>query len=467
MSDLPDDVIYNLITLTLNIVGQFDNPDYFNQITKILEKERPYLSKRFMSIMGILTAIERSLSTGLISINKTNLKHENKIEIITDFEEISIDFPKNSIVIGKIMTEVYFNLFIFENHIRHFIEEVSIKSHGINYWDKLNINQKIGNNVGNRKKDETLYKWLSVRRESNIYYTDFDDLRVIISSNWELFKSYFPKESWIITYLEDLYKIRNKIAHNIPVEENERNTVETLLNNIYNQLEVNLKYVNLFREEFTTNMLEEIDYEDDFNPEQKERYLKLKIIDFELIFNYLDMIEKGEIPKENLNSTLYAIDREVQKVNRNNDINQQDLVKFDKMCERLLILMGSKDANFEYRVLSVLFSFTFNPITTLILKNHCYPYFIELFENEKYYPNLIRILDLFEYFNDKLENLIFNAIEKNEVGLLHEFLQNINFSKYKDKRIEVIRTLNQLFVNIKSDNKDLKDTVKKIIRKFE
>ena len=444
MSDLPDDEIYNLITLTLNIVGQFDNPDYFNQITKILEKERPYLSKRFMSIMGILTAIERNLSTGSISINKTNLRYENKIQIITDFEEISIAFPKKSIEMGKIMTEVYFNLFIFENHIRAFIEIVSIKSHGMDYWDKLKINQKIGKNVRNRKKDETLYKWLSVRGESNVYYTDFDDLRVIISSNWEIFKSFFPKESWIITYLEDLYKIRNKIAHNIPIEENERNTVETLLNNIYNQLEVNLKYVNLFREEFTTTMLEEIDDEDDFYPEQKEKYIKLKIVDFELIFNYLDMIENGEIPIENLNNTLYVIDREVQKVNNNNDINQQDIVKFDRICERLLILMSSKDENFEYRVLSVLFSFTFNPITTLILKNHCYLYFIELFENEKNYSNLIRILDLFEYFNDKLENLIFNAIEKNDVVLLHEFLQNINFSKYKDKRIDIIRTLNRL-----------------------
>jgi len=38
---------------------------------------------------------------------------------------------------------------------------------------------------------------------------------------------------------------------------------------------------------------------------------------------------------------------------------------------------------------------------------------------------------------------------------------------YKDKRIDIIRTLNRLFVKITGNNKDLKDIIKKIIRKFE
>ncbi len=467
LSDIPEDDMFNLITHTLNIVGHLDNPDYHDQITKILEKKRPYFSKRFMSIIGILIAIKRNLSTDLIGIKKVDLTQENKIEILTNFEEISIDFPKKSIAMGKIMAEVYFNLFIFENHIRAFIEEVSIKAHGMNYWEKLKINQKIGKNVRNRKKDETLYKWLSIRGGSDIFYTDFDDLRVIISSNWEIFQPFFPKESWIITYLEDLYKIRNKIAHNIPIEETERNTVETLLNNIYNQLEVNLKYVNLFRKKSNLPILAETEDEDEFYSEGKEKYLKLETIDFELIFNYLDMIEKGEIPDENLNNTFNAIDREVMKVNRRNDINQQDILKFKDICKKLLVFMKNKDEKFEYNFLDVFFSYTFNPITSAILKNQCYPNFIELFENGKYYTNLLRILDLFEYFNNKIENLLVRAIKQNKAGLLDEFLRTIDFSRYKDRRIDIIRTLNQLLVNIKADNLNLKDTVKKIIRKFE
>ena len=116
-----------------------------------------------------------------------------------------------------------------------------------------------------------------------------------------------PKENWIVAYLEVLYKIRNKIAHNIPIEENERNTVETLLNNIYDQLEVNIRYITLFRELYPPFIQKEIEDEEEFYPEYKEVYTKREIIDFELIFNYLDMIEKGEIPDENLNNTFHTI----------------------------------------------------------------------------------------------------------------------------------------------------------------
>jgi len=94
-------------------------------------------------------------------------------------------------------------------------------------------------------------------------------LKYLWDRNIEIGSRNFPKENWIITYLEDLYKIRNKIAHNIPIEENERNTVEALLNNIYNQLEVNLKYINLFREESTQTMLEETEDEEIFQNNKK------------------------------------------------------------------------------------------------------------------------------------------------------------------------------------------------------
>ncbi|KKL26651.1 hypothetical protein LCGC14_2393150, partial [marine sediment metagenome] len=108
LSDILEEEIYTLITQTLNIVRHLDNPDYYDQINEILVKNKPYLSKRFMSIMGILIAIRRNLATDLIAI-KSNLNYENKIDVLTNFEDISIDFPKKMIDIGKTMTEVYFN----------------------------------------------------------------------------------------------------------------------------------------------------------------------------------------------------------------------------------------------------------------------------------------------------------------------------------------------------------------------
>lgn len=464
---MPEDEIYNLITLTLNIAGHLDNPDYHNQITKILEKERPYLSKRFMSIMGILIAIRKNLYTDLIAINRIDLPYENKIEILTNFEEISIDFPKKMLEMGKSMAEVYFNLFIFENHIRYFIEEVSIKSYGTNYWKKLKINPNIGNKIRKRKKDEILYRWLSTRGDSDLFYTDFDDLRVIISSNWVIFQNYFPKENWIITYLEDLYRIRNKIAHNIPIEENEKNTVETLLNNIYNQLEVDLKYIKFFSEESRQIIFREYEDEDDYYLDDQEEYQELYEIDFELIFDYLDMLEKGEIPYENITNTFNALDREVQKLSRIDIINQHDITNFEEICKRFLNYMKDIEEYTEHRVLSVLFSFTYSTKTSEILKNQGYSYLVSLFEKGKQNSTLLRILDLFGYFDHKIGTLLISSIEKNDTNLLNNLLGAIDFSRYKDKRKDFIRTLNKELAKNKSDNPKLVDVIKEIIRKFE
>ncbi len=457
--------MYTLITQTQNIVRHLDNPDYYDQINEILGKKKPYLSKRFMSIMGILIAIKRNLASNLIAIKESGLNYERKIDLLTNFEEISIDFPKKMLEKGKAMTEVYFNLFIFENYIRNFIEEVSIKAYGKNYWEKLSIKINIKNKIVSRKKNESLYKWLSTRGDSDLYYTDFDELRVIISNNWEIFQMHFPKETWIITYLEDLYKIRNKIAHNIPIEESEKNTVKTHINNIYNQLEVNLKYVKFYSEVSAQYLLEED--EDDYYYEEKGKHPELYKVDFELTFNYLDMIEKGDIPYDNLNSTFHTIGRELQKLKRTEDIDQQELAKLENICKRLLSYMKDVDDKIEQRVLEVFHSFTFNEKTAGILKNHGYAFFIKLFEMEKYHTDLLRILDLFGYFDNKIENLLVSAIKNNNARFLNSFLVSINFSRHKGIRINIIRTLNHQLAKVASNNKNLKDAIKNIIWKFE
>jgi len=432
-----------------------------------LGKNKPYLSKRFLSIMGILIAIKKNLATDLIAIKESGLIFERKIDLLTNFEDISIDFPKKMLDWGKTMTEVYFNLFIFENCIRSFIKEVSIKAYGKNYWEKLNIKIKIKKKIENRKKNESLYKWLSIRGGSDLYYTDFDELRVIISNNWEIFQIYFPKETWIITYLEDLYKIRNKIAHNIPIEESEKNTVETHTNNIYKQLGVDLKYVTFFREGSVQYQFRENENSEDYYRDIREEHPELSEIDFELIFDYLDMLEKGEIPEENLNNTFNTINRELMKLNNINIITPQKYVRLEEICRRLLTFMKKKDEKIESRVLSILYSFTYKQRTSMILKNQCYDYLIELFENGKYYTNLIRILDLYGYFNNKIETLVVGAIKENKVRLLNDLVGYIDFSRYKDKRKNFIRTLNQELSKIGLDNANLTDVIKKIIRKFE
>lgn len=156
----------------------------------------------------------------------------NSNEKIIDFK-----FPADIIDKGNEMTNSYLNLYLLENFLRIFIEYMAINRFGKDFWDNLIIRKEVKRNVSERLQKEKKNKWLSLRGKSKIFYTGFDDLRKIIISNWEiLFKDFFPKETWITSRLEDLYELRNRIAHNSYLDKNDQNTIETYANHIYKQL---------------------------------------------------------------------------------------------------------------------------------------------------------------------------------------------------------------------------------------
>ena len=160
-------------------------------------------------------------------------------EKITDFK-----FPKDIVEKGNEMTRAYLNLYLLENFLRFFIDNKAIKKFGKIYWDQLIIRKEVKKKVNIRLQQEKQNKWLSLRGKSKIFYTDFDDLRKIIISNWKiLFEDFFPKETWITSRLEDLYELRNRIAHNSYLDKNDQNTIETYANHIYKQLGGSMKFI--------------------------------------------------------------------------------------------------------------------------------------------------------------------------------------------------------------------------------
>lgn len=283
-----------------------------------------------------------------------------------------------------------------------------------------------------------------------------------------------------IEMLETIKKIGNYTVHDVIEKVSKNEVVEwnNDINLVLKPLLASYKKLEKAKIEIETERLIKIKrklgfYSDDeeiFDTNESEKLQELKKIDYDLIFSYLDMIEDGEIPFDNLYHTLHAIDRQLQKLNRSVEIDEQDLVKLEKICNRLLEYMKVQYENndeTERRILSVLYSFKYNQKALVILKTNCYSYFIQLFEKEKYYSNLINLLDLFDYFNNKFEEVVYDAIENNRVRFLNNFSSNIDFSKHMEKRLEIIRILNQHLAKIKSDDNGLKKEVKKIIRKFE
>jgi len=163
--------------------------------------------------------------------------NNNNEDQINDFE-----FPQDLAKKGNEMMNSYYNLFILENFLRIFIEKVAQNKYGDDYWNKISIKRKIQEEIDFRKKEEKKHNWISLRKDSNLFYIDFANLKTIISNNWSLFENYFPNEIWIRSRLDDLYKLRIRVAHNNYIERVDYNNLISITNTIYSQLASTLKY---------------------------------------------------------------------------------------------------------------------------------------------------------------------------------------------------------------------------------
>jgi hypothetical protein len=161
-----------------------------------------------------------------------------------DLEEFSHSFgetenfyiPDDVLTKGKEMMKVYLYLYVIENYIRLFIEQVCSRVYGPEYFSKLNLTKTIKDTINGRKRSEEKNRWVSIRGDSELFYLDFIELATLIQNNWDIFKGFFPDQSWISSKLSELYSIRNLVAHNSYVSEHERNILQVNFRSIVKQL---------------------------------------------------------------------------------------------------------------------------------------------------------------------------------------------------------------------------------------
>jgi hypothetical protein len=134
---------------------------------------------------------------------------------------------------GKQMSEVYLYLYCIENSIRIFIGEI-MKT------ETVIIPRKVQETIEKLKKSEQESKYLPLRGDNDLFYCDFIELGKIIVGNWLIFGKYFPKqnEHWLNVMVDELYKIRNMVAHNSYVGTDERNALKVYYKNITAQLKI-------------------------------------------------------------------------------------------------------------------------------------------------------------------------------------------------------------------------------------
>jgi len=176
----------------------------------------------------------------------------DKKSLEDDLEEFSRSFgetevfyiPDDVLTKGKDMMKVYLYLYAIENYIRLFIEQVCINAYGQEYFSKLTLTKTIKDTINGRKRTEEKNRWVSIRGDSDLFYLDFIELNALIQNNWEMFKVFFPDQSWITAKLNELYSIRNLVAHNSYVGDHERNILQVNFRSIVKQLNASQQSVS-------------------------------------------------------------------------------------------------------------------------------------------------------------------------------------------------------------------------------
>ena len=136
---------------------------------------------------------------------------EDKFEIgnFGNFNNLS----DNEVEAARNMSKLYFQLHLFENSVRKFMETVFSNKFGEDWWSKV-ANASNKNKHKNRLEKERDQKWLPSRTEKGpLYSLDWIDLVNMMIRKEELFEPWFPDTTFFYRF-KDVYGLRNVIAHN-------------------------------------------------------------------------------------------------------------------------------------------------------------------------------------------------------------------------------------------------------------
>ena len=121
------------------------------------------------------------------------------------------------------MQRLYRTLFVFENAAREFISSRFAEADG-EEWFESRATSAMKQKVEQRKSQEERNQWHSGRNEHALYYIDFGDLGLLVINHWEMFKDFFPNQSWVTSRFHEAERTRNVIAHTnvLPADEGRR-----------------------------------------------------------------------------------------------------------------------------------------------------------------------------------------------------------------------------------------------------
>ena len=163
--------------------------------------------------------IRNSYKLTRTELNRLNVEHDDLIEKESEVK-VRVNLYKTPLLtedeleVAKEMSKLYIILHCWENSVRKFIEKTLSSSMGQDWWEETK-NNDLERKFNDRKLKEEKQKWISPRgANSPLYYLDWGDLVKIIRKHENLFEDIIPDIKFIELRLEELERLRNIIAHN-------------------------------------------------------------------------------------------------------------------------------------------------------------------------------------------------------------------------------------------------------------
>jgi hypothetical protein len=117
-------------------------------------------------------------------------------------------------------SEHYEVIYCLEQSIRKLITETLQDAAGPDWWNSGKVPQEVQQEVAKRLKTEK-ESGMTQRSTELIDYTTFGELSVIISANWDLFKTVLTDQRAVARVLANLNLLRNPVAHCSPMAADE------------------------------------------------------------------------------------------------------------------------------------------------------------------------------------------------------------------------------------------------------
>jgi hypothetical protein len=156
---------------------------------------------------------------------------ERALQRVLPLEDFSLEIRGNAMK----SLPAYLAFFCLENSVRELVADRLSENHGSNWWDECS-NSSMRSRVQSRREKEGENRWHVRRGEHEIYYTDFGDLKLLITNNWADFEDLFPDQNWISSRLDELEASRNIIAHSNLLEEREVERIRLYLSDWIRQV---------------------------------------------------------------------------------------------------------------------------------------------------------------------------------------------------------------------------------------